>query len=452
MPLHYLESKPDVVHHCWKLHVAPVQFLFEFGWIGGLFYSALILYIIFCGISVLRNKTIPSQYRQLTLGCFFGFIGYLLFLTESSWDVFAISCFICLMAGIILSIYHKFYQKSPEVCKYGFIYKFVIPIIFIVCLSFSIKDIRGRYYFQEFLEHLTPATEQQAFDALKKAVQQDPHNLHYLNQAGYYLARKGYCRNKRAAARAIYFYESSIAINPNQLEILESLGTLHIYLGNACREIDYFCDAIDCLPTKTATYIQLLDALKHFNQPELYDQWLGLFTFLRADIVFSQPWLIKALSENVQAQNICLDYYNEIEKRYPNEIRSDWWNLECYCREALFRNNFHKLNLKDYNLLKNTNWIKALNWNILYHFAKNQPKSTRFYYMPLDQHSNMNVLLHGGQGARITIATLAPVFRFLSPYNEYEVDFEKIYIIFTHARELVAPLIQKTKAWCKMLK
>ena len=388
------------------------------------------------------------HYRQLTLGYFFSFIGYLLFLSESSWDIFAISCFICLMAGIILSIYHNFYQKSIEVCKYGFIYKLAIPIVFIVCLIFSTKDIQGRYYFNEFLEHLTPATEQQAFNALKKALQQDPCNLHYLNQAGYYLARKGYCRNKRTAARAVYFYESSIAINPNQLEILESLGALHIYLGNACRGVGYFCDTIACLPGNTATYIQLLDALKHFNQPELYNQWLGLFTFLRADIVFSQPGLVKELSENTQAKNICLNYYNEIEKRYPNEIRSDWWKFESYCREALFRNNFHNLDLKDYNFLKNTNWIKALNWNVLYHFAKNQPKQSRFYYMYLDQHSNMNVLLHGGRGARIMIATQAPVFK---PY-----DSNVCAIIFSvgnkHPRELVEPLIQKTKAWCKTLK
>lgn len=446
MPLHYLESKPDVIHHCWQLHVAPVQFLFEFGWVGGLFYSSLLLYIIFCGISILRNKTIPTHYRQLTLGCVFSFISYLLFLTESSWDIFAISGFICLIAGIILSVYHKFYQKSPEVCKYGFIYKLAIPIVFIVCLSFSIKDVHGRYYFNEFLEHLTPVTEQQAFNTLKKALQQDPCNLHYLNQAGYYLAHKGYCRNKRSAARAVYFYESSIAINPNQLEILESLGALHIYLGNASRGISYFCDAINCLPSKTATYIQLLDTLKHFNQPELYNQWLGLFTFLRADIVFSQPELVRELSGNEQAQNICLNYYDEIEKGYPNEISSDW-KFEKYCREALFKHNFHKLDLKDYNLLKNTNWIKVLNWNALYHFSKSQPKQSRFYYMPLDQHSNMNVLLHGGRGARIKIATLIPIFK---PFSS-----EVCAIAFSydnkHPRELVAPLIQKTKEWCKTL-
>lgn len=448
MPLHYLESKPDVVHHCWQLHVAPIQFLFEFGWIGGLFYFALIAYIIFCGMSVLRSRTIPSHYRQLTLGCFFSFAGYLLFLTESSWDIFAISCFICLMAGVILSIYYKYYQESSETCEYSFIYKFVISIVFIVCFSFSIKDVRGRYYFNEFLEYLTPKTEQQAFNALKKALNQDPYNLHYLNQAGYYLARRGYCRDKMMAERAIYFYESSIAINPNQLEILESLGALHIHLGNACSGITYFCDAINCLPSRTATYIQLLDALKHFEQQQLYDQWLGLLTFLRADIAFSQPTLIKELSENVHAQNICLNYFDEIEKHYPNEIRSEWWKLEKYFREALFKNNFHKLDLNACDLLKYTNWVKALNWDILYYSAKNQPKQPRFYYMPLAQHSNMNVLLHGGRGARIMIATLVPIFKPCSS----GVCAIMVSSDNKHYRELVAPLVQKTKAWCKTLK
>lgn len=69
-PLHYLDT---VLHHCWQLHVAPIQFLVEFGWIGGILYFCLLLYVLYCGISVLRNKVIPTHYRQLTLGCFISF-------------------------------------------------------------------------------------------------------------------------------------------------------------------------------------------------------------------------------------------------------------------------------------------------------------------------------------------------------------------------------------------
>lgn len=447
-PLHYLESKPTVLHHCWQLHVAPIQFLVEFGWIGGVFYFCLLLYILYCGISVLRNTAIPTHYRQLTLGCFISFLGYLLFVTEASWDVFAISCFICVIGGVLISVYQQFREKNPKVCPCGFVYKFTILGAFIVCLFFSIKDMMGRKYFEEALHYCHLDKKAQAFHYIDKALRQDPHSLHYLNQAGYFSAQKGYGWNDALVRKAIAFYERSIAINPNQLEILESLGALYVYLGDIGKGVNYFCDTINCVPHKIATYVQLLYVLKRSHQQELYDKWLGFFTFVQPGLVFSQPVLIEELSKNVNAQNICLQYFADIEKRYPNEDRNGDWDFEKYCREALFKRNFHKLSLPDYAFLRNGNWVKGLSWDNMLKEAKKQRSQSKFYYLHLDQHSNMNILLHGGRGVRVRIATLVPIFDLKS--KKWEVaDSSPSY---KHVREVVKPLVQATKEWSNRIR
>lgn len=101
-PLHYLESKPTHVHHCWQIHVAPVQFWIEFGFLGGLLWGGLLILILWSALKRLRNKSLPKNYKYAVEGCLLAWVAYLIFNSESSWDIFSISGFICLIGGFLL--------------------------------------------------------------------------------------------------------------------------------------------------------------------------------------------------------------------------------------------------------------------------------------------------------------------------------------------------------------
>ena len=480
-PLHYLESNPDVVHHCWQLHVAPVQFLIEFGFVGGICFFAFFLYIAYCSIKIFTCKNIPEAYKGIALGCSCSFFAYLIFISESSWDIFSIACFFCLMCGIIITIYHKFCNNSPKTLDCGIVLKTVLCFAFIVCFAFSLKDILGRYYFRQFFVCLSQKQEEKAFIYADKALQQDFLCLRYLNQFGYAFARMGYRKNKTMTQKAIELYESSLAINPNQLELLESLGAFYIYLGNIERGIYYYCRAIKCLPANTATYIQLLDVLKHFKQPKLYTQWLGFLAFINPLVLFSQSDLTENLRKNKEAQKLCLNYFNYLEEKYPHDERNDSWFLEKYLREKLFLQKTQKLNLKSYELLKWVNWIRGLKWETIISMAQKQQKMKRFYFIPLDQHSDPNIILHGCERP-VGNATLKDIYR-LFPLSIRFIDYDNLLkftqrnsyyapspkglaicdctllhlgnyacrAIVKHARELVKPLLEKTMEVAKSM-
>lgn len=473
-PLHYLESEPEVVHHCWQLHFAPVQFLIEFGFVGGLCFLAFFLYVAYCCTKIFTCKNVPENYKGITLGCSLSFLAYLIFISESSWDIFCIACFFCLMCGIIVTIYYKFCNKSQRFLEPPILLKALLSLAIVVCSIFSMKDVLGRYYFRKFAIYLAQNKEDKAIDYAEKALDQDFLNLRYLNQIGYVFAKLGFGKDKNITQKAIKFYEDSIAINPNQIELLESLGAFYIYLGNIEKGIQYYCRAIKCLPINTATYIQLLDTLKQFKQKELYTEWLGLLAFLNPMIIFSQPDLTEALRQDKEAQKLCLNYFNYLEKNYPDDERNDAWVLEKHLREKLFYEKHQKLNLKSYELLKWVNWMRGLNWETILATAKKQPLMKRFYFIPLNQHSDPNILLHGCE-RHVGNATLKDIYQFfpasiyfeaydnLAKYTRYVPHYAPspkglaicdctLYIAgkylckatVKHARELVAPLIKKT--------
>ena len=481
-PLHYLESEPEVVHHCWQLHVAPVQFLIEFGFVGGLCFLAFFMYIAYCSIKIFASKYVPSNYKNIALGCALSFLAYLISLSESSWDVFCIACFFCLMCGIIVTIYQKFCDKSRSFLENSILLKSLLPMAVIVCFVFSVEDVLGRYYFRQFAVCLSRKQEEKAFNYADKALQKDFLSLRYLNQIGYVFTKMGYNKDKNIIRKAVKFYEDSLSINPNQIELLESLGALYIYLDDVEQGIHYYCQAIKCLPANTATYIQLLDTLKRFKQNQLYTQWLGFLAFINPMVLFSQPDLTEDLRKDKEAQKLCLNYFDYIEGKYPDDDRNDAWFLEKYLREKLFYQKAKKLNLKSYDLLRWVNWMRGLNWETIISTAKKQPLMKCFYFMPLDQHSDPNILLHGCE-RHIGNATLRDVYQ-LFPTSICVDDYDNLsdymrktplyvpsprglaicdsvslclgkyrcYAIVKHARELVAPLLEKTMEVAKNMR
>lgn len=441
------------------------------------------LYVAYCSIKIFTCKNISTSYKGIALGCSLSFLAYLVFLTESSWDIFSIACFSCLMCGIIITIYQKFCDKSPRFLENNILLKSSLSLAIIVCSIFSIKDVLGRYYFYQFAVSLSHKQEEKAFDYADKALQQDFLSLRYLNQIGYVFTKMGYPKDKDIVQKAIKFYENSLAINPNQIELLESLGTLYIYLGDVEQGIHYYCRAIKCLPANTATYIQLLDVLKDYKQNELYAQWLGFLAFINPTVLFSQPDLTESLRQNKEAQKLCLDYFDYIEKKYPDDERNDTWLLEKYLRQKLFYpKTTQKLNLKSYDLLKWVNWMRGLNWETIISTAKKQPLMKHFYLMPLGQHSDPNILLHGCE-RHVGNATLKDVYR-LFPVSIRFIDYDNLsdfmriapwyapsprglaicdctldcmdkYLCspaIKHARALVEPLLEKTTAVAKNLR
>lgn len=406
-PLHYLELQPDKVHHCWQLHVAPVQFLVEFGWIGGVLISLLILYLLYCAQMIFKAAMVPLVYKKLTLGCLMSFVAYLIFWSEASWDFFMVSSLVCFMAGVILVIYYRFCSKDKRVCKEGVIYKILITSIIFVCVFYSVRDVKGRYYFQKFDEQCRRSKFD--FHWLKKALEQDRHNIFYLNQAGYFFVVKGFGFNKKVAELAIKFYEKSISINPNQLEILESLGALYVYCGQVKRGIVYFNKAICCMPKYTFAYVQLLDVLRHSKYCDVYEEWLGFLMFALPHVVLSQPDLIAYVSRSKNVQRICLSYYDDFKERYPQYFNKGMCAREKYYRQKLFQ--------VQYPLFT---WISCVKWNYpdvlgintwMHFWLKIGDKRRGFYFENLSQHSNLNILLHAGRGVPIQIATIKDIYR-----------------------------------------
>ena len=447
-PLHYLESYPDVVHHCWQLHVPLVQFLIEFGLIGGLSFLSIIIFILYAGIRTLKSPKFPKEYHYPLLGCLLSCVAYLTFVSEASWDMFVISSFMCLVAGFIVFLYVKYYdfQQAKPVTIWGL--RGIYTLIFIVLTVTSIRDVFGRYYFRDFLiKAQKPSFE--CVQSLDKALQYDPHNLYYLNHGGYYFSCKGYLKSKELMQKSADYYERSLQVNAHQPEVLESLGALHISLKNTAQAIHYFCKAITILPHHSFAYVQLLDVLKHFKATELYDEWLALTTFINPKITFSQPDLLDYLLDRPSIQQQCLAYFSYVENHFdPSLKENDSWILEQCFRMRLLGFSAEKLPSKSLYFddgysneeWESHNYLYATNPNNLFDTIASQPQRTRHYYVPLDQHSSPQILLHGNGGPPLLITTLKSI---CLPKKDLPIWINGS--LMKHSCELLQPLIQKTQ-------
>lgn len=441
-PLHYLESYPNVVHHCWQLHVPLIQFLIEFGFVGGLSFLSVFIFILYAGIKALKSSKLPKDYRYPLLGCLLSCVAYLAFVSEASWDMFVISSFICFVAGFIILLYVKYcdFQQAKSVTFWGL--RGIYTVIFIILTITSVCDVLGRYYFRKFLiKAQNPNFE--CVQLLDKALQYDPHNLYYLNHGGYYFSCKGYLKSKELTRKSIDYYERSLQVNAYQPEILESLGALYISLKDISQAIHYFCKAIIILPHHSFAYIQLLDVLKHFKATELYNEWLALTTFINPKITFSQPELLDYLLDHPSIQQQCLAYFSYVENHFDLSLKeNDSWILEQQFRKRLFGLHAEKLPSKQLHFdgkIKH-NYLYATNPKNLFDTIASQPQRTRHYYVPLDQHSSPQILFHGSGGPALLITTLKSIYL---PKKDLPIWNNGIFM--KHSRELLLSLIQKTQ-------
>lgn len=312
----------------------------------------------------------------------------------------------------------------------------VLGIVFF----YSLRDLMGRYCFEKFYSNAV-ANRLTCGDDLKRALQWDPHQLHYWNQGGYFFASKGFLKNKALAQKAINYYEASLALNPNQLELLESLGALYASFGEHQRAVEYFCKTILCLPNHTLAYVQLLEVLKQVGLDDLREEWFALSMHICPKPLLRQPDLATEFEHSSNLHRRYFEYFELLENHNTQLAFSDAWRLKKYFIKKILFNEKESALLEENAELREANWFnKLISWEKTIKQGWDEPYAKRLYFIPLKQHSNMRILLHAGVGPQLKICTIKEItkpFEFSSYPFERNIPAEK-------TREILLPLVEKT--------
>lgn len=462
VPMHYLEAQPEAAFHLWQLHVAPLQFLFEFGWFGDIPFGCLLLLIVWEAAKRLRSRSLSREQNVYLFGCLMSVSLYLLFNSEDSWECFALSGWIALMLGALMCLgtapgEARVSRKTPLLTG-------IIGTVLAVCIGCSACDLKGRWFFQKFVQQACAGNVNCETD-LQQAVEADPHNIYYYNHGGYWNVCCGFPRSEPHMRRAIEYYEHSLEISPNQPEILESCGALYATLGDISKAVDCYTKAIMCLPYHTFARVQLLEILRRYGTEELYNEWLAATTFAMPRAVFSQPRLLTDLQNRPSVQKRCMEIFDQQEARYGSSLIEDpKWQLEKYLRCRLFFNEECILPKLDSEFLPVFERLKADNRrDIFLQKAEEALRMTNRYSVFLKEDSGERIRCHGGAAPDVEITTVCPIseprFYDLSLDNTKKV-LKKLgktnaLAFFTangtanyvpkYARDVLKPLIEKTR-------
>ena len=462
IPMHYLGAQPEAVHHCWQLHVAPLQFLFEFGWFGSIPFGCLLLIIVLKVVKCLRSRSLSREQNVYLFGCLTSVLFYLLFNSEDSWECFALSGWIALMLGALVCLRTEpgeigIIRKTPLLTG-------MIGAVLAMCIGCSVCDLKGRWFFQKFVQQAC-ASNVNCEITLQRAIEADPHNIYYYNHGGYWNVCYGFPKLEPHMRRALEYYEHSLNINPNQPDILESCGALYATLSDIPKAVDYYLKAIMCLPYHTFAWVQLLEVLRQYGTEELYDEWLATATFAMPRAVFSQPQLLTDLQNRPSVQKRCIEIFDQQEARYGSALTEDpKWQLEKYLRCRLFFNEERDLPKFDSKFLPVFERIKADNhWGVLLRKVKEAPRMTNHYSVFLKEDSGERIRCHGGAAPDIKIATVCwisgprlcdilweqtkKVFKKLGKQNALAFFTANgiANCVPKYARDILKPLIEKTR-------
>ena len=133
----------------------------------------------------------------------------------------------------------------------------------------------------------------------------------------------------------------------------------------------------------------------------------------------------------------------------PSLKENDSWLLEQCFRKRLFGMSVEKLPSKQLYFNGNIrqkldymecNYLYATNPKNLFDTIVLQPQRSRHYYVPLDQHSSPQILLHGNGGPPLLITTLKNIY-----LPKKDLPIWSNGSLMKHSRELLLPLIQKTQ-------
>lgn len=268
-----------------------------------------------------------------------------------------------------------------------------------------------------------------------------PAPIALLESKGIFFCIQGFFKNKALAPKAIDYYETSIVFNPNQVELLESLGALYASFGKNEQAMEYFCRVILCLPNHTLAYVQLLELLKQIGLEDLYEEWFALSMHICPKNLLRQPDLATEFEHNLNLHRRYFEYFELLEHHNPQLASSDAWQLKKYfIKETLFNEKESAL-LEANTELQRKNWFnKLISWEKIIKQGWDEPYAKRLYFIPLKQHSNMRILLHAGVGPQLKICTIQEITK---PFEFSYYPFERN-IPVEKTREILLPLVEKT--------
>ncbi|MDR1254718.1 MAG: O-antigen ligase family protein [Puniceicoccales bacterium] len=438
-PLLYLKSYPTDLHHCWQLHVAPVQYLIEWGLFGFLGLCTLAFASFQMSFRLLKKQEVPAADKFLVAGLGLSLFAYVCFISEWSWDVFAVSATLCLIVGLLWTIYFKYF---PAKRHFNTLTTLGVKLLILATVGtvffYSYRDIQGRYHFRRFIQQTYTQLEKSEKE-LSKAIEADPTNLYYYNQAGNIFALKGYPQSNLLIRHSIYYFESSLKINPWQPYVLENLGTLYTRLGDYRHALQCYCEAIQIFPYNSLAYIQLVAVLLYCHQFSLASEWLGLAAYIQPNLL-SQPAFNRFLIQDKLAQKKCLDYYDYVKNTMePTLKNNDRWTFSKYIYARLFNWPYHWDGFTDQQKrwLQNRNWVHYLSWdNLREESLKSRPFPSSRHALNNGQHSSLKIILHGHDGPSLFTCTLQQIY---TPNEKC-----KLCGVLKYARQLLEPVIQKT--------
>ncbi len=432
-PLHYLESQPEEVYHFWQLHVAPVQFLIEFGWVGGVAFFAILGTVFYGSCRLLRSASFSRQQKCLIFGCFTSFLAYLSTNSEDTFEAWALAGWVGWIIGFLwfLSDVRK---RSQECLQQATILKYLVSAVAIVCGYGSICECKGRCAFDRFVQK-TDAGDKSAEVDLQRALRADPKQIFYWNHGGYAKTREAFPYSKEGMQHALSYYETSLQINPHQVDILETCGALYATIGNILKAVRYYTQAVLCVPYHTFAYAQLLELLRIYGSTALYQEWVAQTAYAMPMVIFSQKGLLLMFQNHPELRRAVMELFQQTEHNHPELVESRSWNQK-------------KNRWCDENFCGSWNyWMQNLNQGTLLY---------PFYQLDLRQYSTDALRWHGGAAPTFQIATLVPInhcLRSLSRQNSFfvpkslEMEVEmQFHPGCKYARELLEPLIKKTLA------
>ena len=444
--LHYLESHPSVVHHCWQLHVAPVQVLVEWGIMGLLGLGLLYFSTAYAAIKLLKNHDLATKTKSLLYGCLGTLLAYLTFVSEWSWDIFVVPCTLFCILGLIWDLYHETFvckkTVSEDVCHSLFTSTFICLLILLG--FFSCKDVNARKYFDLFLRD--NGNEQ----FLTKALENDPTNLYYYRQAGNLFSLQAYPNDTLLFKKAIYYYERSLRINPNQPETLENLCALYARLGRVNHSIVMGCKAIELLPHHSLAFVQLIQILHHYGYIDLAKRWLSAELFLNPGSILAQEDFVKLIKDDNSIQTDCLAYYDQAEKNMlPADLNNSFLVLEKQLMARLFNKPFSGERCLKKEYFQNQNFLRLYSFDNL----EKMNQHRRVYYDHYSYHrghSSLQIILHGNGGPRLGITSFSKIYlpdeRFIICDSDFNPDFSQADIcnLEKQAHKILDALVQNT--------
>jgi tetratricopeptide (TPR) repeat protein len=280
----FLSSSSIIPFSSWQLHVAPIEYLVNWGILGALGLVLLVVGAIHMWYRLFFHTSSPD--KILATASFIGIILYTGFWSDWSLHLFAICVSLSLLGGTLHFLYRRHFQpsaqRSPGDSK---IFAGLWMTLLGLCIYVSYKDLRGRYFFRKGIQSYELSM---AEKYVSKALTYDSQNYHYYNQLGNVFLRWA-PYSELIRRKALAFFRKSLEINPYQLYPYENLGALYTFEKRYGLAYEYYFRAIYLNPARSLAYIQLVDILYRNHFDDLADRWTALACFLQPELIQTEP-------------------------------------------------------------------------------------------------------------------------------------------------------------------